>query len=64
MHKLIISGLPIMATDGRKREFNSLDLYGHKYPTWAMDIKIALASRGLVHAIQNAEDSFWLDSRC
>jgi hypothetical protein len=43
----------MMVTDGRKREFISIDLNGHNYPTWAMDIKITLASCGLVRAIQN-----------
>jgi hypothetical protein len=56
MSKFIISGLPMMVTDGRKREFDSLDLNGHNYPIWAMDIKITLESHGLVRAIQNPED--------
>jgi hypothetical protein len=43
----------MMVTDGRKREFISIDINGHNYPTWAMDIKITLASHGLVRAIQN-----------
>ena len=34
------------------REFEALALNGHNYPTWAMDTKIALASRGIVRAIQ------------
>jgi hypothetical protein len=38
------------------REFDALELNDHNYPTWAMDIKIALASRGLVRAIQTPED--------
>uniref|UniRef100_A0ACD5ZI53 Uncharacterized protein n=1 Tax=Avena sativa TaxID=4498 RepID=A0ACD5ZI53_AVESA len=38
------------------KEFDSLELNGHNYPTWAMDIKIALASRGIVRAIQNPDD--------
>ena len=38
------------------REFDALELDGHNYLTWAMDIKIALASRGLVRAIQTPED--------
>ncbi|XP_071678589.1 uncharacterized protein [Lolium perenne] len=29
------------------REFEALALNGHNYPTWAMDTKIALASRGI-----------------
>jgi hypothetical protein len=53
MCKFIIFGLPMMVTNGQKREFISIDLNGHNYPTWAMDIKITLASRGLVRAIQN-----------
>src|SRR4051812_16557167 len=40
------------------REFDALELNDHNYPTWAMDIKIALASRGIVRAIQNLEDPF------
>jgi hypothetical protein len=43
----------MMVTDGQKREFISIHLNGHNYPTWAMDIKITLVSHGLVHAIQN-----------
>jgi hypothetical protein len=38
------------------REFDALELNGENYPTWVMDIKIALASRGLVCAIQTRED--------
>ena len=38
------------------REFDALELDGHNCPTWAVDIKIALASRGLVRAIQTPED--------
>ena len=34
------------------REFDALALNGHNYPIWTMDIKIALASHGLVRAIQ------------
>jgi hypothetical protein len=32
------------------------DLNGHNYPIWAMDIKITLASHGLVCVIHNPED--------
>nr|XP_051197365.1 uncharacterized protein LOC127310760 [Lolium perenne] len=38
------------------REFEALALNGHNYPTWAMDTKIALASRGIVRAIQAEQD--------
>uniref|UniRef100_A0ACD5THZ7 Uncharacterized protein n=1 Tax=Avena sativa TaxID=4498 RepID=A0ACD5THZ7_AVESA len=38
------------------KEFDSLELNGHNYPTWSMDIKIALASREIVRAIQNPDD--------
>nr|XP_051230039.1 uncharacterized protein LOC127347950 [Lolium perenne] len=38
------------------REFEALALNGHNYPTWAMDTKIALASRGIVRAIQTEQD--------
>ena len=34
------------------REFEALALNGHNYPTWAMDMKIAHASHGIVCAIQ------------
>jgi hypothetical protein len=54
MSKFIISGLPMMVTDGQKREFDYLN--GHNYPIWVMDIKITLASHGLVRAIQYSED--------
>jgi hypothetical protein len=53
----------MMVTDGRKREFISIDLNGHNYPTWAMDIKITLVSHGLVRAIQNPMAPFRLESR-
>jgi hypothetical protein len=56
MRKLIISGSPMMVTDGRKESLMHLDLNGHNYPIWAMDIKITLASHGFVRAIQNPED--------
>jgi hypothetical protein len=39
-----------------EKEFDPFELDGRNYSTWAMDIKIALASRGLVRAIQNLED--------
>jgi hypothetical protein len=32
-------------------EFKKLDLDGHNYPTWAMDIKISLALCGVYEAI-------------
>ena len=34
------------------KEFEELALNGHNYPTWAMDIKISLASHGIARAIQ------------
>ena len=34
------------------REFDALAFKGHKYPIWAMEIKIAFASRGLVRQTQ------------
>jgi hypothetical protein len=33
------------------REFEELVLDGHNYPTWAMDVKISLALRGMYEAI-------------
>jgi hypothetical protein len=33
------------------REFEELALDGHNYPTWAMDVKISLAFRGMYEAI-------------
>ena len=35
------------------KEFEELALNGHNYPTWAMDVKISLASRGIARAIQD-----------
>jgi hypothetical protein len=32
-------------------EFEKLVLDGHNYPTWAMDVKISLALRGMYEAI-------------
>jgi hypothetical protein len=37
-------------------EFVELDLDGHNYPTWAMDIKISLALRGVYEAILPPEE--------
>jgi hypothetical protein len=37
------------------KEFEELALNGHNYPTWAMDIKISLASRGIARAMQPPE---------
>jgi hypothetical protein len=37
-------------------EFDELGLYGHNYPTWAMDIKISLALRGVYEAILPPEE--------
>ncbi|XP_020172995.1 uncharacterized protein [Aegilops tauschii subsp. strangulata] len=37
------------------KEFEELVLNGHNYPTWAMDVKISLASRGIARAIQDPE---------
>src|SRR6185312_6818943 len=33
------------------KEFELLALDGHNYPTWAADIKVSLASRGLYQAV-------------
>jgi hypothetical protein len=46
----------MMVTDGQKESLMHWDLNDHNYPIWAMDIKITLASHGLVRAIQNPED--------
>jgi hypothetical protein len=32
-------------------EFEELALDGHNYPTWAMNVKISLALRGIYEAI-------------
>jgi hypothetical protein len=37
-------------------EFEELVLDGHNYPTWAMDIKISLAFRGVYEAILPPEE--------
>ena len=34
------------------QEFEPLALDGHNYPTWAIDIKVSLASRGIASAIR------------
>ena len=34
------------------KEFDELAIDGHNYPTWASDIEINFASRGIVEAIQ------------
>ena len=33
------------------KEFDLLALDGHNYPTWAVDVKVSLASRGLYRAV-------------
>jgi hypothetical protein len=33
------------------KDFEELALDGHNYPTWAMDIKISLSSRGIAGAL-------------
>ena len=38
------------------REFNELALDGHNYPTWALDVKISLASRGILAALTPPEE--------
>ena len=37
------------------KEFEELALNGSNYPTWASDIKIALASQGLLAIIQEPQ---------
>jgi hypothetical protein len=37
-------------------EFEELVLAGHNYPTWAMNIKISLALRGVYEAILPPEE--------
>jgi hypothetical protein len=37
-------------------EFEKIVLDGHNYPTWAMDIKISLALRGVYEAILPPEE--------
>jgi hypothetical protein len=34
------------------KEFDEVAIDGHNYPTWASDIEINFASRGIVEAIQ------------
>jgi hypothetical protein len=38
------------------REFEKIALDGHNYPTWAMDVKIRLAFRGMYEAIVPSAD--------
>jgi hypothetical protein len=38
------------------REFEEFALDGHNYPTWAMDVKISLALRGVYEAILISEE--------
>jgi hypothetical protein len=38
------------------REFKELALDGHNYPTWAIDVKISLALRGVCEAILPPEE--------
>jgi hypothetical protein len=33
------------------KEFESLALDGHNFPTWAMDLKVSLSLRGLYQVI-------------
>ena len=38
------------------KEFDLLALDGHNYPTWAVDVKVSLASRGLYRAMLPLEE--------
>ena len=38
------------------KEFEELALDGHNYPTWAMDVKVSLASRGMAAALVPPEN--------
>jgi hypothetical protein len=38
------------------KEFELLALDGHNYPTWAIDVKVSLSSRGLYRAVLPPED--------
>ena len=38
------------------KEFDLLALDGHNYPTWAMDVKVSLPSRGLYRAVLPPEE--------
>ena len=38
------------------REFEELALDGHNFPTWALDIKISLAAKGIVAALTPPDD--------
>jgi len=38
------------------KEFDLLALDGHNYPTWAVDVKVSLASRGLYRAVLPPEE--------
>ena len=38
------------------KEFEELAFDGHNYPTWAMDAKISLSSRGIAGALIPPED--------
>jgi hypothetical protein len=37
-------------------EFEELALDGHNYPTWALDVKISLTFRGILHALSPPAD--------
>jgi hypothetical protein len=45
------------------KEFNELALDDSNYPTWASDIKIALASRSLSATIQEPQDGVILQDK-
>jgi hypothetical protein len=49
MRFLLISGF--LYTGIMAREFEELAIDGQNYPTWALDIKISLASRGILNAL-------------
>ena len=38
------------------KEFDLLVLDGHNYPTWVVDVKVSLASRGLYRAVLPPEE--------
>jgi hypothetical protein len=45
-------------------EFDELALDGHNYPTWALDVKISLAFRGIMAALTSPaeRDATFLDT--
>jgi hypothetical protein len=52
---LLMKSLFAYMYDSMAHEFEELSLDGHNYPTWALDVKISLAFRGILPRLSSLE---------